>query len=211
MAYDKEALEYHRLPIPGMSITRQQRLAAVVQMLERLSGACASMSAAETLDHIVKHTTLISQVQKDDLERLQELARPFGGAVVSFHSSLALQRDTDLYRSDTQQVAVMTLHAAKGLEFPVVFIAGCEDDLLPLRRPGGDLVDLDEERRLFYVGLTRAREELILTWSRKRTLYGQTRRQRLSPFVADIEEALKVHRASQVKPQRPNQQQLLLF
>jgi DNA helicase II / ATP-dependent DNA helicase PcrA len=201
----------HRLPVPGMSIARQQRLTAALRLLERLCEACGPKSAADILGHIVSRTTLASQVQPDDLDRLQELAGPFGRETAAFTASLALQKDTDLYRPDVQQVAVMTLHAAKGLEFPVVFIAGCEDDLLPLRRPGGNAVDLDEERRLFYVGLTRSREELFLTWSRKRTLYGRTRQQHLSPFVADIEAGLKLNRACQAKPQKPKQQQLSLF
>jgi DNA helicase-2/ATP-dependent DNA helicase PcrA len=201
----------HRLPVPGMSIPRQQRLTAVLRIVERLAGECGPMSAADTLGHIVSRTTLASQVLQDDLERLQALAGPFGADKAAFGASLALQKDTDLYRPDIQQVAVMTLHAAKGLEFPVVFIAGCEDNLLPLRRPGDDRVDLEEERRLFYVGLTRAREELFFTWSRKRTLYGQSRRQQLSPFAADIEERLKRHRTSQPKPQKPSQEQLSLF
>jgi DNA helicase II / ATP-dependent DNA helicase PcrA len=201
----------HRLPVPGMSIARQQRLTTLLRLLERLEEDCGPLSVAGMLGHIVSRTTLASQVQPDDLERLRELAGPFGGDTAGFAASLALQKDTDLYRPDVQQVAVMTLHAAKGLEFPVVFIAGCEDNVLPLHRPGNSVVDIDEERRLFYVGLTRARQELFLTWSRKRTLYGQTRQQHLSPFVADIEESLKSHRASQAKPQKPSQEQLSLF
>jgi DNA helicase-2/ATP-dependent DNA helicase PcrA len=201
----------HRLPVPGMSLARQQRLTGVLRLLERLSAESGSMSVAGALGHIAGHTTLNSQVQPDDLDRLKEVADPFFRDAPAFSASLALQKDTDLYRSDVQRVAVMTLHAAKGLEFPVVFIAGCEDDVLPLRRPGCDAVDLDEERRLFYVGLTRAREQLFLTWSRKRTLYGQTRQQHLSPFVADIEEELKSHRTSQAKPQKSTQEQLSLF
>jgi DNA helicase-2/ATP-dependent DNA helicase PcrA len=124
---------------------------------------------------------------------------------------MALQQDTDLYRPEVQKVAVMTLHAAKGLEFPVVFVTGCEDNLLPLQRPGSKTVDIAEERRLFYVGLTRAREQLYLTWARKRTLYGKTREQCQSPFVSDIEERLKRYLTAQSKPQKNSQEQLSLF
>ena len=201
----------HRLPIPGMSIPRQQRFTALLRLLERLAEKSEAMSAAATLDHVTNQTTLVSQVEPDDLNRLKELAGPFAMDKAAFGTALTLQKDTDLYRSNVQQVAVMTLHAAKGLEFPVVFVAGCEDNLLPLQRPGNDNVDLEEERRLFYVGLTRAREELFLTWSRKRTLYGRTREQHLSQFVADIEDRLKMHTSSGAKPTKPAQQQLRLF
>ena len=169
------------------------------------------MNSADTLTHIVRQTTLSSQVEPDDLMRLTELAQPFSRKRTTFGIALALQQDTDLYRPGVQQVAVMTLHAAKGLEFPVVFVAGCEDNLLPLRRPGNHQVDIEEERRLFYVGLTRAREQLFLTSARRRTLYGQTLDQKCSPFVMHIEAQLKSHLTAQGKPPKPRQEQLTLF
>jgi DNA helicase-2/ATP-dependent DNA helicase PcrA len=201
----------HRLPIPGLSIPRQQRLTAFFHLLERLQKETVDMDSADTMAHIVRQTTLSSQVEPEDLVRLSELARPFARDKSALGVALALQQDTDLYRPGVQQVAVMTLHAAKGLEFPVVFVAGCEDNLLPLRRPGNNQVDVEEERRLFYVGLTRAREQLFLTCAHRRTLYGQTREQNLSPFLADIEAQLKKHITSQGRPQKPQQEQLTLF
>jgi ATP-dependent DNA helicase UvrD/PcrA len=201
----------HRLPIPGMSTTRQQRLSGLVHLLERLQKESSAMTAAETLVHLTRQTTLSAQVDIEDLDRLTDLAQPFGRDKTAFGVSLALHQHTDLYRDKVQKVAVMTLHAAKGLEFPIVFVAGCEDNLLPLRHPGNASVDLEEERRLFYVGLTRAREQLFLTWARRRMLYGQTREQRLSPFVTDIEAGLKQHLVSPSKPPRPDQKQLSLF
>ena len=83
------------------------------------------------------------------------------------------------------------MHAAKGLEFPVVFVTGCEDDLIPLRLPGRDENNSDEERRLFYVAMTRAKELLYLTYCRKRTLFGQSKTRRPSPYLIDIENRLK--------------------
>ncbi len=90
----------------------------------------------------------------------------------------------------------MTLHAAKGLEFPVAFIVGCEEALLPYRREG-TTTDLDEERRLFYVGITRAKEKLILTHARKRFLFGETVLNSPSRFLSDIENSLKKARKMQ--------------
>jgi DNA helicase-2/ATP-dependent DNA helicase PcrA len=82
-----------------------------------------------------------------------------------------------------QRVKLLTLHAAKGLEFPYVFIAGCETGLLPLEAEGREPSDPEEERRLFYVGLTRAQSQVFLTWARNRTLWGKRRRIRLSPLA----------------------------
>jgi DNA helicase II / ATP-dependent DNA helicase PcrA len=86
-----------------------------------------------------------------------------------------------------QRVKLLTLHAAKGLEFPYVFIAGCESGLLPLEPEGREPGDPEEERRLFYVGLTRAQNQVFLTRARSRTLWGQRRRTRLSPLAEVIE------------------------
>lgn len=201
----------NRVPIPKMSTARQQRLVSLVRLLERLEKTCIDKTAAETVVTIVDQTTLSSKVEKDDLDLLQSLARPYGADKEAFIAALALQRDTDLYQEGAEKVSVMTLHAAKGLEFPVVFVAGCEDDLLPYRRPGNHQMDIEEERRLFYVGMTRARRRLFLTWAQKRTLYGQTRMQQLSPFVIDIENKLRTHLAAQGKPPKPSQEQLSLF
>ena len=87
------------------------------------------------------------------------------------------------------RISLLTIHAAKGLEFGVVFIIGCEDGLLPLRF-GGTEVDLDEERRILFVGASRARERLILTHAQKRLWRGAVRDTTRSPFLDDIEERL---------------------
>ncbi len=100
----------------------------------------------------------------------------------------------------------MTLHAAKGLEFPVVFICGVEDGLIPFRERDADL---EEERRLFYVGLTRAQEEVVLLSARTRTRYGQRLRPEVSPFTREIPAELLSK--EQVEPPRQQAEQLSLF
>ncbi|MFP3867651.1 MAG: UvrD-helicase domain-containing protein [Desulfobacteraceae bacterium] len=85
-----------------------------------------------------------------------------------------------------EKVSLLSLHAAKGLEFPYVFIAGCETGLLPYEPPGEAPSDPEEERRLFYVGLTRATHQVFLSRARTRTLWGEKRSPRLSPLVAAI-------------------------
>ena len=95
---------------------------------------------------------------------------------------VALIADLDSYDEDADSVTLMTMHSAKGLEFPYVFIIGMEDGVFP-----GDLAryseeEMEEERRLCYVGITRAKKELYLSSSRSRMIFGQTRRNRLPAF-----------------------------
>lgn len=89
-----------------------------------------------------------------------------------------------------EKVSLMTIHASKGLEFPVVFILGCENTLLPLKLEGYT-ADHSEERRLFYVGMTRAKSRLYLTFSKQRRIFGKLHKNNPFPFLADIAEALK--------------------
>ena len=112
---------------------------------------------------------------------------------------LLLSQEYDAFGEASEHVNLMTLHAAKGLEFPVVFVVGCEDGLVPLQH-GGEASDVDEERRLFYVAMTRAKERLYLVRSGKRMLFGEVRSTRPSPFLTDIEEQLKQYD----RPQGPH-------
>lgn len=204
-------LSAHRLPIPNMSAARQQRLVTLVRLLDRLKNGCSDLSTADAIGLIASETTLSSKVEEEDLDRLTTLALPFGNNKKAFGNNMAIDKDTDLYQSGVEKVSVMTLHAAKGLEFPVVFVAGCEDNIIPYLRPGKKNVDPEEERRLFYVGMTRASRQLYLSWARRRTMYGQTRTQALSPFVLDIDKGYRKHITTACKPRKPKQEQLSLF
>ena len=104
-----------------------------------------------------------------------------------------------------ERVKLLSLHAAKGLEFPYVFIAGCEEGLIPWEPPGDLAADPAEERRLFYVGLTRASRRVFLTRARERALWGQKRRPGLSPWVKEMPPELLLRPeapASQTRTQR---------
>ena len=105
-------------------------------------------------------------------------------------NDLALVSDLDDYQEESAQVTLMTLHAAKGLEFPIVFLIGMEEKIFPLSRSLMEEADLEEERRLAYVGITRAEENLYLTNAFSRTLYGKTQYNQPSRFVAEIDERL---------------------
>ncbi|MBN2430268.1 MAG: UvrD-helicase domain-containing protein [Acidobacteria bacterium] len=121
------------------------------------------------------------------------LADRCGDRPADFFQALSLRHETDDCDRTVEKVALLTMHAAKGLEFPVVFIAGCEDGYIPYRRSPDQAPDATEERRLFYVALTRAREQLFLTWARRRNIHGRTEPRHPSPFIRDIEAALLQH------------------
>jgi superfamily I DNA/RNA helicase len=125
-----------------------------------------------------------------------------------FLSELALGCDVDLWDERADRVSLLTIHAAKGLEFPVVFITGCEDGLIPLHWGSHDIADLAEERRLLFVGMTRAQNRLFLTHARKRVWRGKPRKQEISPFLHDIQERLlsrHQHQATRKRRRRPEQ------
>jgi DNA helicase-2/ATP-dependent DNA helicase PcrA len=108
-------------------------------------------------------------------------------------------------------VSLITLHAAKGLEFAVVFIVGLEDGLLPLRWGARDEAADAEERRLFYVGMTRAKDRLVLSRAKQRLWRGKVRALAPSPFLGDIEAELVRHQQAQPARRRPEDKQLTLF
>jgi superfamily I DNA/RNA helicase len=125
----------------------------------------------------------------------------------AFLDQLALQRDADLYHPRAEKVALISMHAAKGLEFPVVFIAGCEDGLVP----SAAAADREEERRLLYVAMTRARQRLFLSWARRRRLFGKPEEREMSPFVRDIESRWLENESAARVPTRRGPDQMTLF
>ncbi len=136
--------------------------------------------------------------------------RPRKAEVYSDEKALG-QNEEDL-EINVEKVSLMTLHAAKGLEFPVVIIIGCEGHLLPLDLIGMKSDDR-EERRLFYVGMTRAKEHLYLTYAKRRQLFGQTMMQTPSPYLADIAEELKAYEEARrsIPKKDPDALQMKLF
>ena len=134
-------------------------------------------------------------------ELLRPVAEACGDDTDRFLAELALGTGVDTWDPRADRISLLTLHTAKGLEFPVVFIAGCEDGLLPLKWGKPDPADLEEERRLFYVGVTRAKSKLFLTRAKKRLARGKVRERAPSPYLADIEERLLERRRARL-PER---------
>ncbi len=125
---------------------------------------------------------LVTELEPEDIDNFSELDL--------FLQRVALVADIDRHDPDADTVTLMTLHNAKGLEFPVVFITGLEDGLFPLSRAYDDPSEMEEERRLFYVGITRARDKLYLAHARQRRRAGEYMYGRLSPFVEAIPDTL---------------------
>jgi DNA helicase-2/ATP-dependent DNA helicase PcrA len=139
------------------------------------------------------------------------LAEECGSDLNRFLSEIAVGSDVDLWDPRAQRVPLLTLHAAKGMEFEVVFMAGCEEGLLPLHW-GAPLPEQEsEERRLFFVGMTRARRRLFLLHARKRMVNGRMRERAISPFLRDVEEALLERGRDALRAQGPRARQLELL
>jgi DNA helicase II / ATP-dependent DNA helicase PcrA len=145
------------------------------------------------------------------LQRLVALAETWGNDRVGIKDAAALTTDAEFWDARADRVSLLTLHAAKGLEFPVVFIVGLEDGLLPLHWDAADEAAMAEERRLFYVGMTRAKDRLILSHARQRFWRGRLRTLEPSPFLRDIEAELVKHQPAQAWRGKPQDRQLKLL
>ncbi|KRM93113.1 ATP-dependent DNA helicase PcrA [Lentilactobacillus senioris DSM 24302 = JCM 17472] len=158
----------------------------ITENLLENSGYVKALQASKTLEaqsRIENIEEFISVTQKYDQEHQD------GSGVdnlIDFLSDLALVSDQDDVQEETSQVTLMTLHAAKGLEFPVVFIMGMEEGLFPLSRANQNESEMQEERRLAYVGITRAKEKLYITNAFSRMLYGRRQSNPESRFVNEI-------------------------
>lgn len=223
----REVLAFlHLAHNPEAELYREQLEAALPKrawspvrvFLAELRTLSASVPVTGLIDRTQHFLTTIVRRTLDGKaeERVAQLRRravPYENDLIRFLETLALQKETDLYDPRADRVTLMTLHAAKGLEFPVVFITGCEEGLLPYWRPG-EAPDVDEERRLFFVGMTRARHKLVLTHARTRFLFGQRLQNEPSRFLADIANTLKEIKEMARRPadrEKPESQQLSLF
>jgi DNA helicase-2/ATP-dependent DNA helicase PcrA len=150
-------------------------LLARTEYLQRLKeeGTDEAFSKMENIDELINVMMALEQgEEKVSLE--------------SFLEKVSLVTDVDLYEDKGNRVSLMTLHCAKGLEFPFVFIVGIEEGLLPHYRRGEEIEDMEEERRLFYVGMTRAKERLFLSRAEKRSTFGVGRANLPSRFLDEF-------------------------
>ena len=141
------------------------------------------------LEELQNENTIESEGRLENLSELVGVARDFE-SIDEFLEQVSLVADTDQIDDDESTVMLMTLHAAKGLEYPVVFMLGMEDGIFPSQRTMSEPDQMEEERRLAYVGITRAREKLFLSAAQSRMLHGTTQYNPPSRFLQEIPEIL---------------------
>ena len=208
-----EALQRSGMPFQQRSHRRlleHPGVSALIDALREAPGASAVRERLEAARIGVEGPNPAQML--DARELLRPLAATCGDDLEHFLSALSLDTEIDTWDPRADRISLLTLHAAKGLEFPVVFIAGCESGLLPLTWGKPDAATLDEERRLFYVGVTRARIKLYLCRAKKRLWRGKVRELPPSPYLANIEEQLLERRRARIPgKQKKKDDQLALF
>jgi len=164
---------------------------ALSQWDDWFSHAVKQGPVQESIHHIVNQLfRSLKSEDEDILKRLIHVSEDFGNDLETFLRFTVLGTEADTYQSNLEGVTLMTLHAAKGLEFECVFIVGCEKGLIPYALFEDRPSDTDEERRLLYVGMTRARKHLFLSHAERRFLHGREYRLERSPFLDSIEKEL---------------------
>ncbi len=180
------------------------KLISFTEMIEEMRRHTGDMGLVEFYEYVCERTGYVRMLQeKNDmesrgrLENVQELTSsilaflendPENPSLSGFLDEVALYTDLDSQSDTDNCVTMMTMHSAKGLEFPQVFVVGMEDGLFPGNRAMGDPEEMEEERRLCYVAMTRARQKLTMTHARQRTLYGRTTPAMESRFLKEIPE-----------------------
>lgn len=220
-----EALSRAGVPVQKRSHNRLRDRPGVQQLARELQHADVSggslsarvKQAAQVLAQRFAAPTLDGeQLAPEDIWTAADLLRPLaqriGDDLSRFLQEIATGAEVDALDPRAEAVNLLTLHAAKGLEFPVVFLVGCEDGLLPLRWPGSktEEADIAEERRLFFVALTRAQDRLYVTHAARRFRHGSEREQSPSPFLDVIDSGL-FERLGDAVPSRPRDRQLRLL
>ncbi len=185
------------------------RLDELIDAVAEKSGYMQAMKALG--DEGVARIENITELKSNALTALEEDPEM---TLPDFLEQVALVSDLDNYDTDADRVSLMTMHSAKGLEFDTVFLVAAEDNIFPSYRSLGDNSEMEEERRLAYVAITRAKRNLYVTHTQYRMLYGQTMRNKLSTFIREIPEELIVMKGDKpratnsagtwTKPQKPN-------
>jgi len=168
-----------------------------IGVVQSLRTASEELPVAVLIDKLLKATDYLkhlddgsvqSEARQENVKELMSVAKAYSEVgLSSFLEEVALVSDLDGLNNSNDSVTLMTLHAAKGLEFPVVFMPGMEESIFPHSRALFDQSEMEEERRLCYVGMTRAREELFMMYTDSRILYGGLQHNPPSRFLGEID------------------------
>ena len=177
------------------------KLHLFVSLIEDLQALSGTVPLDELYDALIERTGYVRalETKKTDenltrIENVQELKTNIvsfmrempDGTLFDFLNEIALYADIDQYDNNADSVVMMTMHSAKGLEFPTVFIVGAEEGIFPSLRSIGELEEMEEERRLCYVAMTRAKLKLYFTSAQQRMLFGKTTAGKPSRFVDEV-------------------------
>ncbi|HYF91371.1 MAG TPA: DNA helicase PcrA [Symbiobacteriaceae bacterium] len=196
--------------VPGLTANYRGKIEAFAALIEELTNMSAYLSVGELVEEILKRSGYLDELKADDsieaasrVENVQELISaaqefevPTGEDAEGmtqldmFLANAALMSDADEVEDGQDKVTMMTLHSAKGLEFPVVFLVGLEEGVFPHNRSLTDEAQMEEERRLCYVGMTRARRRLYVSSAMSRSLWGQAAYNSPSRFLQEVPEEL---------------------
>ena len=191
-----------------INASTSNRLEDFATMIRSFQILAESADAFTLTEHVIKKSGLVLEMKKDGtpegiarLENMEELLNGIQdfvegqreidgatGSIAEFLEDVALATDLDKEVGDDDRVALMTIHLAKGLEFPYVFIVGMEEDLFPSAMSMNTRAELEEERRLFYVALTRAEKQAVLTYTINRYRWGKLIDAEPSRFIEEIDE-----------------------
>lgn len=203
-----ELLSSENRPFLKLNAGTSSRLENFATMIKSFQILAESADAFALTEHVIKKAGLVLEMKKDGtpegiarLENLEELLNGIQdfvegqreideatGSITEFLEDVALATDLDKEVGDDDRVALMTIHLAKGLEFPYVFIVGLEEDLFPSAMSMNTRAELEEERRLFYVALTRAKKQAVLTYTINRYRWGKLIDAEPSRFIEEIED-----------------------
>ncbi|MBI5303196.1 MAG: UvrD-helicase domain-containing protein [Chloroflexi bacterium] len=213
-----ERSSFTRSVHPSFDSRSRKALLAFAHLLDSLRAAQVEKNLSEVVDAIIQKTSFDEYVRdgteegEDRWGNITEMRRavkkyasvPAETALVQYLEEVALVSDLDSLRDDADAATLMTLHSAKGLEFPVVFMVGLEEGLFPHSRSFDDPAQMEEERRLCYVGITRAKDKLYLVNAFRRTTYGTSEASEPSRFLKDIpRELLASDGRRQIADHRP--------
>ncbi len=164
------------------------------KLKSKISNESVKEEVIEITDNYFKE-----EKDKEEIKKLIAFAGNFGNKTDEFLKNIALGTEVDVFQQNLEKASLMTLHAAKGLEFQCVFIVGCEDGLLPYSLFESQVSDYDEEKRLLYVGMTRSKKFLFLTHAKRRFIMGKEYRLERSSFLNRIEKKLIEYSKSEYK------------